>query len=870
MVVEHEAGPFGHLLHQYRATAGLSQEELAERAGLGRRGISDLERGMRRTPYPATVRRLVKALGLGQTDRAALVAAARTNLAGARAHDATLPANTPESSDRGVSRADRTTGMTERRHHNLPVALTTFIGRGPELIQLQELLSKTRLVTLVGVGGAGKTRLALEVAAHVVDSFAHGVWLVELADVSDPMLVPQRVVIPLELRDDSGQRSREVLIEYLRPRQVLLVLDNCEHLIEVCADLVQELLSACAELKILATSREPLGITGELAWRIPPLSTPTSTVENSMERLVHYDAVQLLVVRAANTAGVALTDEHCAAIAEVCRRLDGLPLALELAAARLRTLAPQQVAERLQDRFKLLIGGSRSAPPRHQTLRATLEWSYGLLAESERLVFDRASVFAGGCTLPAAEAVCAGDGIESSDVLDLLTSLVDKSLVQAEPGAAGEARYRLLETLRQYGHEQLTRRAAVEATRRRHAAYFLAEAELAEPELRGPHQQLRLWRLNREYDNFRAALGWAIDCGDAELGLRLAAALAEFWRRRGYIGEGQRWLERALAQAPDAPPAVRAEAWYGAGNVARLVYSDVAERFFAESLALRRQLDDKRGIAESLAGLATAGAASSSQLALKSVLDELAAGEHAAALNAQLEFNSAHNRRDSIWSSSLWSRRTGHQATATPASPERRHDDRATRDKQGQIDRLFEESLGLFRSLEDSWGIASCLTGMGNLAFVRGDYPRAAVLMEEGLDLARAHGDAWQAAYLLHGLGHLTWLLGDRARSVALLADGLVLCGEIGDQRGAATCLQSFALMAGNQGLWEQAARLWGGRRHYTPYSGPGAVGPAVDTRARWNDPVRGSCRHASSAGRGGLYCSLGSRRRAHVRQRHC
>jgi len=680
---------------------------------------------------------------------------------------------------------------------------------------LQALLPTTRLMTLVGVGGAGKTRLSLELAAQAADSFPDGIWLAELAALSDPLLVPQRVGLALELRDGSGRPSQLVLADYLRERHLLLILDNCEHLIEACAALVEHLLSTCPELTILATSREALGITGELAWRVPPLSMPGSAGDPSMQHLAGYEAVQLFVARAASVEpGLVLSDEHAPAIAEVCRRLDGMPLALELAAARLRTLAPQQIAERLQDRFALLVGGSRTAQPRHQTLRATLDWSYDLLSQSEQLIFDRASVFSHGWTLQSAEDVCAGGGIQPSDVLGLLTSLVDKSLVQADPGTHAEVRFSQLETIRQYALSRLAERGAIETTRRRHANHFLAETERGAAELRGPQpqQRHRLWSLDREHDNLRAALGWAIEGGDVQLGLRLAAALADFWYRRGYIGEGRRWLERALQQAPDAPAELRAAAWYGAGKLARFVVSDIAEGYFSKSLELSRQLGDTRAVAESLAGLGSARAASSASFELNAALDELAAGEHASALDFQLGLSSQLNGVQSIWTSGFGPRRVLNRTHPRPGAAERFDslDRRSPPDEQVEAEALLDEGLELFRTLEDSWGIAACLSGMGNLAFVRGEYSRAAMVMGEGLTLARVHGDAWQIAYLLHGLGHICWLLSDRQRSLALLAEGLALCSEVDIRPVAANCIQSVALMAGSQGMWQQAARLWG------------------------------------------------------------
>jgi predicted ATPase len=394
----------------------------------------------------------------------------------------------------------------ERPPHNLPSELSSFVGREKELAEVKRLLENTRLLTLTGSGGCGKTRLALAAASELVEGFEDGVWLVELASLADPSLVPQSVAYALGVREQPGRTPTEALSDYLGSRKVLLLLDNCEHLVEACAELAEALLHSCAELRVLATSREALGITGEVAWLVPSLSLPDLRRLPDIESLPRYESARLFVERAAAVKPTfTLTEQNAAAVAQVCYRLDGIPLAIELAAARAKVLPVEQIADRLDDSIGLLAAGSRTAMPRHRTLHATMDWSHELLPDEERALFRRLSVFAGGFTLEAAESVCTGGGLERGEVLDLLSHLVDKSLViMREEG--GEGRYRLLETVRQYGREKLSASSEAEQASERHAGYYLALAEEAEPELKGAGQVAWVERLEQERDNLRAAM----------------------------------------------------------------------------------------------------------------------------------------------------------------------------------------------------------------------------------------------------------------------------------------------------------------------------------------------------------------------------
>jgi non-specific serine/threonine protein kinase len=496
--------------------------------------------------------------------------------------------------------------------NNLPAPLTSFIGRERELAEVQARLADSRLLTLTGVGGCGKTRLALAAARSVLDRYPDGVWLVELGPLADPALVAHSVATVVGVRETAGQSTANALAARLRDRRLLLLLDNCEHLLDICARLVDALLRACPDLHVLATSREALGITGEIAWRVPSLAVPDLEHLPPLRELHHNPAVRLFAERAlAVQPSFAITERNAAAVAQVCARLDGIPLALELAAARVAALTAEQLAARLDQRFRLLTGGSRAALPRQQTLRATLDWSHDLLSGPERRVLSRLSVFAGGWTVEAAEAVCAGDGIASEDVLDLLVRLVSKSLVLADESAEGAVRYRLLETVRQYARERLVAANEAESVHLRHAMYFLEFVEALNP------QELlaaaSLWtdrglldQLERELDNLRAALRWWIELQDTERAIRQADAVFPIWFLRGSITEGRGWLEELLALAAVTHATrVRMHALPMLANLARRHGEyEVALDAFQEMLSVCQAAGDRQGIASTLGHLA--------------------------------------------------------------------------------------------------------------------------------------------------------------------------------------------------------------------------------------------------------------------------
>jgi non-specific serine/threonine protein kinase len=631
----------------------------------------------------------------------------------------------------------------EALRHNLPSQLTGFVGRTGEVEDAKRLLSSRRLLTLTGAGGVGKTRLALRMAEGVVEEYPDGVWLVDLATLSDGALVVQTAASILGVREAPSHPLSATLLSFLEQKNLLIILDNCEHLTSACAAFAAMVLRRCPDVKILAASRVPLGVSGETVWSVPPLAFPDSRRLPPLENLAEYEAVKLFLERtAAIQPAFALTPDNAASVAAVCQRLDGMPLAIELAAARTSAMTVQQIAARLDDRFRLLTGGSRTALPRHQTLRGAIDWSYGLLAEKERVLLRRLSAFAGGWTLEAAEGICADADVEKLDVLDTLTQLTFKSLILVSEHS-GSVRYRFLETVRQYARDRLLESDEEAAVRNRHRDWYLTFAERAEQELAGPQQAAWFDKVEAEHDNLRAALEWSFQSGELEAELRLATAVREFWYVRGYMAEGRSWLERGLRRRADAPPALRAKALRTAGWLAVFGQGDYVggRALHEESLHLWRQLEDKRNIAQSLHDLGVV---------------EAHLGEHAAA----------------------------------------RH--------------LYKESLALRQEAGDRIGSAISLHNLGRVAYREGDYATAGALLQQSLAILQEAGYQHAIAMVLTNLGLVACRQGEYARARSLMRQGLALHRELGDQRRMAFSLEGFASLAAAQSEDTRAARLFG------------------------------------------------------------
>jgi predicted ATPase/class 3 adenylate cyclase len=614
--------------------------------------------------------------------------------------------------------------------HNLPEQLTSFIGRELELAEVKHLLSRTRLLTLSGSGGSGKTRLALQVAADVVDRFTNGVWFVDMSTVADPGLIVTAVASTFRLREEPGHTMLETLMSFLREKRFLLILDNCEQIVSACADLADKLLRACPDLQILATSREGLGIGGETTWRVPSLTIPTGQDLRSFEKIAGSPSVRLFVNRAASVVpDFKLTPKNAPAIVKVCQRLDGIPLAIELAAARVKTISPEEIALRLGDRFRLLTGGSRTALPRHQTLRAAIDWSYHLLGGLEGVLFRRLSLFCGGFSLEAAESVCEDAALQSIDIFDCISRLVDKSLLILEQND-GSARYRMLETIRAYAFEKLKESDEVAALQTRFMQFFLGFVRQAEREIAGPRQAEWLGRLEIEIENLRSALSWTAE--DAELAksqLEMAVALSRFWLVRGYWEEGLACLSRLIANPVFEPLASeRSRALNTCGNLAcQLGKYTEASQHYELSLAIRREeLHDERGVAATLNNLG--------QL-------------HKFQGNAE-------DARPFFEQALGLFRKLGHDAAAAACLTNLAAVEQAT----GHYDTAGQnagEALEIFRAIGNQLGIAASLTELGHVALARRLMPEAQSYFEESLSLSRAVGERVGIVDSLQNLGKL-------------------------------------------------------------------------------------------------------------------
>lgn len=665
--------------------------------------------------------------------------------------------------------------------HNVPIQLTSFIGREREAAEVTTLLRDARLLTLTGTGGCGKTRLACEVATRLLGEYPDGVWVAELAAVADPALLPQTAAFALGVGEEPGRWIDETLLDALRDKHLLLVLDNCEHVVEAAARLADSVLRRCPEVQILATSREPLGVAGEQRWRTPSLSLPRANGDARPEELVSSEAARLFAARAtAVEPGFAITGENAPAIATICQRLDGIPLAIELAAARVRLLTPEQIATRLDNSFRLLVGGDRAAMPRQQTLRGAIDWSYDLLSAEERTLLRRLSAFVGGFDLDAAEAVSGGDG--TADVLDLLAQLVDKSLVHVEKHGP-EARYRMLELIRQYGAEKLDEAGEATAVRVRLRDWSLGLADRAEQPLWGADAPDWRERLDLEHPNLRAALEWCRE-HDPEAGLQLAAGLWRFWEPRGYLTEGRSWLETFLSrtEAIRGRATVRAKALLGAGYLARDQGDTTAARSrFEASLSIFRETGDRWGIGSGLRSLGVLAQSDGSYADARGLFEE--------ALALFREIDHGLGVGWTLRNLGILAQIEGDYVRA---------------------EALFQESLPVLQRLGDTNGTGRVLGSLGILARVQGQFERARSLLEEGLRLVRDAGDRRGESMGLSALAGLALLDGDTPTSLELVRRSLSLGQEMGERLAIARGICLAGLLALEQEECERGARLLG------------------------------------------------------------
>lgn len=649
--------------------------------------------------------------------------------------------------------------------NNLPTQLTSFVGREKELADVKKLLQDAHMLTLIGSGGTGKTRLSIQAASEMLNHYPDGVWLVELAPISDALLVPRTIAMAMRLREQPHRPVIEMLCDYLHDKKLLVILDNCEHLIDACARMADKILRSAPDMRILASSREALGIGGEVTYHVPSLGMPDIHHLPSVETLSQYEAVKLFIDRAVSAVpSFAVTNDNAPALAQICDRLDGIPLAIELAAAKVRVLSLDQIARRLDDRFRLLTGGSRTALERHQTLRAAIDWSYNLLPPAEQLLFSRLSVFVGGWTLEAAESVCSdeptaqgvpgGNDIHSEDILDLLEQLINKSLVATEESnvypTGGPLRYHMLETMREYASEKL---AEADERRGQHAAYFLNLAETVVPFLEKPEPASWVDKLEREHNNLRAALRWAREKRKVELGLCLASALCQFWFMRGYLNEGLAHISEflSLSEAP-VDTARRAKALDQAGMLARYQGNlKYAHELIAESLSLRRSLGDRHGIADSLSNLGFVILHQGNYSEARQLYTE--------ALSIHQELENQQGIADSFSHLALMACYEGDYETARS---------------------MDESSLAIWRSLGDQQGIAWALHRLGNVMLYQGEYTAARNLFNESLVISKEAKFKYGIACSVEGLASVAASLGQDGRAILLAGGASALRQAIG------------------------------------------------------------------------------------------
>jgi predicted ATPase/DNA-binding XRE family transcriptional regulator len=760
---------FGARLKSYRLRARLTQEELAEQASMSVRALSDLERGVRRMPRQDTLALLADALHLSAEERAHLAASVPRHRGPARAVDALTPVTTAALP--------------------WPVFLTRLIGREREESAAAHLLRQedVRLLTLTGPAGVGKTRLALQLAESQADRFADGVQIISLAALQEQGLVLSALAEALDVHETASQSLLDHLKRVLHVQQRLLVLDNFEQLL-AAAPLLVDLLAACPQVKMLVTSRARLQVRGEYELVVPPLALPDPSHLPALADLGQYGAVALFVDRAgAVQPTFALTEAVAPLVAELCVRLDGLPLAIELAAPRLKVFSIAALVAHLQDRLALLTGGARDLPERQQTMRQAIGWSYALLSADQQQFFRRLAVFAGSWTLAAAEQICGAGGEPPRPLLDQVATLVDQSLVQLVTPPDSEApRFQLLETLRSYGLEQLEQAGEAEAQRHRHLVYYLALAEEADSALYGNEQTRWLERLTQEQSNLQAALGWARAQGEVELWLRLASSLWFFWYLRGHLSEGRRWLEEALVCSAASPERVRApvraRALKAVGTLAHGQGAYVQARtWLEESAVLFRQLGDQRSLSAALNNLA---------------LVEEAQGDYP--------------RAKALHEESLALRRARGDRIGLAASLVNLGTVATHLGELSQAEQAFAESLLLFQEIGDRDGVAIALTNLGDLLWHRGHPAEAERLLQEALQIFRELDDPLGSALVLTSLGQVARFQGALEAGRTYFTESLTLFLTIGNQRDLVVSLEGLAGLIAEQGQRERAVQLFG------------------------------------------------------------
>ncbi len=658
--------------------------------------------------------------------------------------------------------------------NNLPTQLTSFVGRHQELVEAEKLTLGSRLLTLTGMAGSGKTRLALELATEIMDRFPDGVWFVDLAALTDAAVLEEQVATVLRIQQQPNRDLSGTILEVLRPKTALVILDNCEHVLDSAAGFAESALSYAPDVRVIATSREPLGVAGEVTLQVPPLGLGRSDGTGGGTTSDLSDAVQLFAERGASTdPSFRLTAETAAVVVQICQRLDGLPLAIELAAARLRSFSPAEIAARLDDRFRLLTGGTRTSLPRQHTLQAAVDWSYELLSETEQKVFDRLSVFADGFTMDAAEAVC---GEIAVDAVDSVIRLVEQSMVVAGPGVVAGTRYRLLETLRQYGWQRLAERGEDVEIRSRHAEFFLRIADEARPHLHGPDQGDWTRRLVAEYENARAAFDWCRTAGQVQMHLRLAERWGAFWIGSGYWTEARRRLDEALDLEAGKYPELRMRAILGSAQVFVAEDRDRAVALAEEALGLAERYGDSETMVRALilSGYTAKHRNEGERglLLLERAIDLCREGG--------LEYERA-------------------QALVTLGNLASDHESERARS-------YLEAGLALHRELQNSSGVGQALHYLGGVAARSGDFDDAVAWLEEGLRVDAEIGGRDNSGHLLMELGDVRRLQGDTVGATELFGRSLEFLTDVGDENCAARTRTRLGLLALAEGSLTDAS----------------------------------------------------------------
>jgi predicted ATPase/DNA-binding XRE family transcriptional regulator len=765
---------FGEWLKRQRSSRGLTQKQLAQQIGCAAITLRKIESGERH-PSVQIAKRIAEIFQISSKEEKDFLRFSRGDWQSMPDADYTV---TPWRASYVQAEKQKET-ITPR--NNLPMQLTSFIGRKKEQDEIQNLLVKNRLVTLAGIGGIGKTRLSLQTAHELLNTFPDGVWFIEFSLLSDPALVTQTVAKTLGLIEQADRSPEMALNDFLQWKSSLLILDNCEHLIQVCAGLAEALLQHCSDLHILATSREALGIYGEAIYLVPPLSTPNPS-HLIPDTLLDYEAARLFMERGELAQPhFAITNENVRAVAQICHQLDGIPLAIELAAARLKMLSAEQISSRLDDRFRLLTSGSRTALPRQQTLRAVIDWSYDLLSQSERVLLHRLAVFSGGCTLEAAEQVCAGVGqnvISSDDMLDLLAHLVEKSLLAVEEHP-GHLRYRILETVRQYAREKLKEAGEEEQFSKQHLYYFLKLAEDEEPNLYGGRQLEWIIRLEEEHSNYQIALAWSLE-NDVEAGQRLALVLWWSWVIRGYVSEGYSWILKALTAHPDMPDPARAKLLSAAAYMAGYIDLKSRKAFIKQSVALFRKLNDEIGLAVPLICMG---------------YDAYFRFDYDQACVYFEDGRKFFEKGGNKWGIRI--------ALGTLGM---------VNEAQGEFEKaktLYENSLTLSREIGDFDGITWGLLLLGTLAVNQGEYSKAMGLLSEGLSYAKMAKNKPNIGSILTQIGIAASQTSNIEQARSVFEESLSMYREMGNPIGTLKSMRLLGYIARLDGDYTQARSLF-------------------------------------------------------------